>query len=371
MRKREVLLIILMVLLSGAGCQKIRKVFIKPPPEGITEKSYTIRLMGYRQTVSINATPEELSDFLNDPGKSGELMVSGIAIKGLEQEEVVEPTRTGTTFPINVNLMGFQIPGRLIVVRVVEHKLLWILWDNPYIFQVQRWESTPVKEGTSLYFKFDTEIPSEGILGNMVDALGFMGIADTALKEVDMMLAAIQSYFDPSLDPKQLVAVGLRGEPYDAVMQAHEVQTWVNAPPEDVEAWVTDPDNAEVYLRELKMEKENIIRFQQAPPEEVVHYEAGLQAGAIRTRTDLFGVKRKKGRELTMRLYYTVYGNIGLLELHTRPDAGGTLVTSRMVFEIPGSGSPEAVEIIFFATGLQKLLRERVLMIKQGVEGAG
>lgn len=367
----RVLLCLLLITTAALtqGCAHIKRIFEKPPLEGVISNSYPVRVMGYKQTIAIRSTPEELSEYLDRMENKSTISFSQIQPAG-EDVSGDEPRQTvkGSTFPLNVKVVGVNIPGTLIAVKVEEHKDLWILWDNPYIFQIQRWESKPVKEGTRLTLQFDTEIPSEGILGNIADTMGIMGVADMALRDVDMMMAMIQANFDPSINPREIVSHGLRGEAYDGMFQAYEAKTWIDAPVEKVEKWMTDPDNAAVYLKELQVAHKDIERFKQAPLDQVVFSEASLDIGAIKTRVDLFGVKRKKGREFIMRLYYVFPGNLGYMELSALPEAGGTTAKTKFIFDVPSFSSAQGMEMILFITGIPKILQERLLMIKNGVE---
>jgi hypothetical protein len=372
MKKKTIALFFaLMITASGTGCQAIKRIFIKPPPEGVIQESYTIRLMGYKQTVTIKGSPEELSEFLNDPEKSSTAMLSGIAIKGAEEpSEAVEPTHAGTSFSLKVNLMGFEIPGQLIVLKVIEHKLLWIVWDNPYVFQIQRWESTPVKEGTRLTFKFDTEIPREGILGNLVDALGFMGLADVALKEVDLMLAMIQAHFDPSLNPRELVAVGLRGEPYETFLQADEASIWVNAGPEEVAEYIVT--NLESYLPEMKREEEcNLEEFINMQKGQIIHCPAAFKFLSLDLDLDTFFTWIEKGKNHVFRVYAPGRDNLVFVDFSVTPEAGGSRVKAVVVNEIPGPTSQRLVDIMMALAAVPKRISEFLVDIKQGVEGTG
>jgi ribosome-associated toxin RatA of RatAB toxin-antitoxin module len=369
MKKIIILFFALLIMASLAGCQKIKSIFIKPPPEGLTERSYTIRLMGYEQSVFVKAPPEDIFRFISNPEKLGLSMLQIGKIEGKKPEDI-QPPEPGDCIPVNIRMFGINIKSRMISVKSSDEKQ-WMLVENPFAFIIQRWQFEPVKEGTRVNLRMDYEIPAEGAvaqLGRMVDLAEMTKIG---LREVDLALARIQEYFDPALDAEELVKKGLRGEPYEAVLQAHEVKTWVNASPEMVEAWIINAENAAIYLKELKMEQDIIRQFKEAPSGGVVHSRATLNLGAIRMKTDVVGIKYKKAKHLDMCLYLTFLGNIGLLEMEAKPEAGGSLLNSRMVFEIPSSGSAEGMEMLLFVTGIPRLLQERVLMIKRGVEGIG
>jgi len=56
----------------------------------------------------------------------------------------------------------------------------------------------------------------------------------------DLMLADLQTRFDPSLNAQKLVANGLRGEAYETVLQIQEAAVYIEASPQKVESWLTN-----------------------------------------------------------------------------------------------------------------------------------
>jgi hypothetical protein len=355
-------------VLLCSGCQKIRSLFIKKPVDQIVSESYGVRIMGYEQTVTVRATPKELSDLLNDPQKMSTIMFSGVGDEdALTSSEPLEPTRTGTCFPADIKIMGVEIPGQLIVTRVEEDRMLWILWDNPYMFQIQRWDTRPIREGTRLTMRLDTEIPRRGMLAGLVDVLGLMGLVDEPLKAIDLMLAKIQAYFDPSLAPEELVAVGIRGEIYDALFQVHEARTWIDAQPEEVLNWATKAENGKKILGELTIDEYHFTLLEKAAIGETVYAPSLFEAGLLKAKIDLFTVKKQD----SLRMYYSGLGQMGFIEFQAEPENGGSLVTARITMEIPGPLSPQSMEQLMFATGVPKMLLERLIIIKTEVEKTG
>lgn len=351
-----------------AGCQKLKGILVKPPPQGVESDSYAVRVVGYEQTVTIRATPHELSEFLNDPEKSQNAIITGM---GAEDEgeyyKPTEPTRTGTVFPADIKLMGLEIPAQLVCLKVVEDKSIWLLLDNPYLFHGQRWESEAIKEGTRLTVTFDTEVPRKGMLRSLVETLGFMGLFREFFGGIDLMLAKIQANFDPSLDPDSLVAKGLRGEYYENLFQAYESRTWIDAPPEQILDWVMDPDNAETFLGELKVDRKYFEEFHSVPPGQVVYGDAFLDFGILKTDIDLFTVRK----ENSVRVYFLALGRMGYLEMEALPEAGGSMTTSRLMVESIKSLGQENFDLLIFLTGIPQMLEERLIKIKQAVETIG
>ena len=62
MKKITIIIFTALIMASFSGCQKIKRVFIKPPPEGIIQESYSVKVYAYDSSVVIKASPEEVID---------------------------------------------------------------------------------------------------------------------------------------------------------------------------------------------------------------------------------------------------------------------------------------------------------------------
>jgi carbon monoxide dehydrogenase subunit G len=347
-------------LFTCFGCQKIRKLLFKPPPEGVVQESHTIRLSGYEQTVTVKASPEAVSEFITD--------LENLVLPGYRTEEVTEflaegeVLGVGSSFPASINQMGVEISGQMIVIKREDVSMWWV-FDNPQLFTVQRWSFKPVKEGTRLTFKVDYEIPAH--LQQLVE---LTGIIEGLMKDIDLMLARIQAHFDPGLDAEELVAMGLRGEVYESLLQSNQAGVWIDASPGEVWDWASDAENAGMVLKELRMDDEDFYRILRAPSDTVVHAPAFLQAGALKIPVDAFVVHNRKSDMFNLRLYYVGSINMGIIEIKATAEGGGTSATASLTFEVPSSAYPNSIEVMVQAAGIPGLLRGRALLIKSEVE---
>ncbi len=369
MRKAVVLLAGLVIAANAGGCQKIKGIFVRPPPEGITQETYTILLAGYEHSVFVKGTQDDIFRFVSNPANHGlRYLKIGEGESPILEED--KPLGLGESLNVKIGMMGVEVKGKIISVNSGKDRH-WLVIDNPYTFMTQRWDFEPVKGGTRLTLRMDYQIPEKGVAGQLGRFVDFTEISRVALSDIDFIIAKIQAHFDPSLDVEELLSFGLRGESYEAMLQAYDSRIWVDSPPEEVESWVLDPDNFSMILKEFSVERDTTTRFQQMPAGEVLYIPASLHLGAIRNSTDLFAVKDKKGRETIYRLYFTLLNNLGMMEFRLGPERGGTLINYFMAHEIPSSITSEAMEVILFTTGVPKLLKKRGLMIKNGVEGVG
>jgi len=316
------------VLFSVTGCRTIRNFFVKPPPEGVVQESHTARIMGYEQTVTLKTTPKELIAFLSD-------------------------------------IDEIEVKGRFIVLKS-EWDKAWFIWDNPRIFMTHRWEFKKVKEGVRLTLNLTWEVPYGGRFLQLEEMLDYM--TKVVITDIDIVLARIQARFDPSLVPEELVAAGFRGNIYETFLQVHETRVWINAPPEEVEAWIREPENNSLFIRELDMEKHYLSQWQQAPTDVVVYIPAVFKSGILRLKTDLFFIEKQKG---TIRVYSVASGRIGFMEVEMKPGKEGTLTKLKMVFEIPTLVSSDAMDLMLFLTRFPQFMQEKILLIKKGMGKTG
>jgi len=357
------------ILFFSFGCQKIKDILVKSPPEGVVKESYSIRAMGYQQSVTVKASPKDVYELIGD--------MNNPILPEYKMEETKtgqakwDPNVLGSSFFVTINQMGLEIPGRIIVIKTDKQKMWWV-FDNPLIFTVQRWEFKPVREGTRLNFKLDYEILEEGVLGQLIKLTEFSGLMEGMRKDLDLTLANIQAHFDPTLDPEELVALGLRGEDYETFLQAHKARTWVDAEPEKVTEWMfynrehlesffpgkIDEDHVESFLGFLNMSGEGVI-----------YCPSTYQFGGLKFNVDLFTTVKQQGRETIYRMYTVIIGDMtGYIQLEVSPEAGGSRVMATIVTEMPGSASPRMMDTMFVTKRISEPLEQAVLSIKRGVE---
>ncbi len=351
------------------GCQKIReRVFLVP--EGVAQRSYVIRANGYEQTVDVKATTEELTEFLSDPSssyiyESGE-EGSSSSDQGWDYEE--QPFVTGAVYPQPVKSGPVVIPGRVIVLKL-DQSNIWVAWDSTQAVALFRWNSLGLGQGCRIGFDTFSIIRPESILGKLEDLPGVEEAGTETLKWNDLMLARIQAHFDPSLDPHELVSIGLRGNDYKALLQVREAKEWVNAFPRKLEKWLMDPENAHLWAPEFEVqEEEYFIKLPKLSKEGLTHAPATFKTGDLVQEAHVFTLKKKKRMGKWIRTYVVSGAVMGLIELEVAPRADGSILTYKMIWEIPRVASAEDMELMLFLSELPQRLEQRMLAIKQGVE---
>ena len=102
-----------------------------------------------------------------------------------------------------------------------------------------------------------------------------------------------------------------------------------------------------------------------------VYAPAMFERGIVKTKMDIFAVKKTNGKSKTLRMYIVAYGTMAYIELDMEHENRGSILTGKMVFEIPSSVSPDRMDLTFLLTRIPQLTQEKVLIIKKGVEGEG
>lgn len=342
---------------------------------GLEAKSYTIMLEGYKETVTVNATHEELAEYITS---SEAVMLRDFLIGPTYPAQGETEMGAGGSFLFRYQLVVL-IPGREIFIKR-DDKSVYMIRDFPVRNQ-QKWEFEPASDGTGLTFKQSTE---------MLDAWWIKMLEPLAppryWKEMsDRMLAEIQAHFDPSEDPRELTKHGFRGEDYETVMQAHEVSTWMPASLEDVHDYLNHPEKP--YLQVGKSGDDCLTR--PLPLDRALRCTTTIEQGGREIAIDSFGIDHvcgdyggnsclkldmtvkdkvtKKG--IIFRSYYQVVLDlVGYLEIKIEPEKGGTRLNLKWNWEMPVAGSPHALDQMLFLAEIPKRAEQTVIEIKEGVE---
>ena len=185
------------------------------------------------------------------------------------------------------------------------------------------------------------------------------------------MIACIQSEFDPKLDVKEVTHKGIRGEIYEAFLQAYEARLWVDASPEEIELWLSDTKNLRRFMQEFNLEEQYFTKYQQTLTDSVLYAPGVFESGILKLKIDTFTVQTRGNRAFNTRVYLVGLGKLVLVELHIKPEARGSLATIRFTGEIPAGASPDFMNMMLFAANIPEILQEKLLLIKKELEGEG
>jgi hypothetical protein len=362
--KGMIWVLMLTLVLPLAGCGVMKKRFYRKAPEGVVSTASTVRVVGYEETVTLKTTPEALLALLSNP--------ANLAPGGIEVNNVTasagDAASLGQAVPFNLKRMGIEIKGRLIFIKLDPDKT-WMIWENPYALQIQRWQFQPTKDGLRLTLRVDTELstdrkwaPLEGTIEKLNEEI---------FKELDLMLARLQAHFDPSLDPNKLVAVGRRGESYSAFLQVYRSEAKLQASSAEVEKWVADPANAGWYSTYFTVDDRYTKQAFTSAPGTVTYAPIVLRAGLMKVPVDSFLLTAEPGKGSLLKAYFVTQGYVSVLEIRTKSELGVVAVTGEYKTEIPEAISPQGMDLIMLEQGIPQMLQDRILALKTGVEKRG
>ncbi len=343
------LLILSGLVVSVCGCQKIKGLFVKPPPEDFVQESRTITMWGYSQSAVVNADREELFDYISEISASG--------IKGVSMGGGGSAVQAGSHFPFSFKAGGLDIEGRMIVIKSDEENY-WMVWHNPRMFHVQRWRYEKVKGGMKMSLQSETQV-----MEAMEKIPGFERITEELLKDIDMYFARIQAHFDPSLTAGELVEKGLRGESYEKLIQVHEGRVWIDAMPAEVDEYIEE--HPEEYMPQYEPKGE--CPSEEETSEYVIYCPYLADFGALKFDLHTFTINDPRPYKPS-RMYWTAEGVVGWLEWEIKATRGGTEYSSTIAFVVPGSMSSGGAESLMALARVPRNMKESLMKVKNGVE---
>lgn len=355
-------------LLAGAlflcsGCQAIKKLVVKPPPEGFVQDSTPEPAFYYTMSAMIKAPPEDLSDTLLGDLSWIERGTSSLRIDLHGSADSLDISQVGKSFRFDTYILGLKLPCRATILRYKPDREVWILISIEGSWVLYRFKMTPAAQGSHLEM---------GVIGQASETLStIIGQADllpTAAGWMDLMVAHIQADFDPGLDPREITSRGIRGDYGEVFLQNYEVRGWTSAGPDEIEKWLLQPDNSSAFLEEFHVERKYYERFQKMEYQEVLHAPAVFESGVLRMKTDVFPMKNRKGRVFNIRVFLPALEQIVYFDLEAVPERGGSMITAKVCGEVPGAGDDKGMDFLIFAAGIPRMMQEKLMMVKNGVE---
>jgi len=351
------------LVLSSFGCQKIRKKIFKPPSGEVVYESIPARAHAYKMSIVFHTSPEELMSYF---GKDLSWLEKGsraleVNVDALEVH--TDMTEKGQSVEYTFRILTFDLPCRMICLKYKPDRELWWMMSVPRSGWILiRFDMKPVPEGC----KLDLEVLGQ-ITENMRPLLDNQRFMTALTARADQVLTLVQAEFDPALDVEDVLSRGLRGELFQTLLLGHQAEVWVDASPEEVKDWVVEPENLSRVMEEFKIEDQYYVEFHQSTPGEVIYAPAVFEAGILKVGVDTFSLRM----EDYIRIHMVAFNSVAYIHSEVSPDRGGTLLTMKFIGEVPGGGSPEIMKVMVYAGGIPRVLQEKVLIIKRGVEIQG
>ncbi len=345
------------------GCQKLKGIFIKPPPGGVIQNSYPVKVYAYRSSVVVEATPQEFTEYFLDLSPLEDIL-GMIKMEFKNLGSGIDMTKAGTVLEVDVLAMGIKVRCNFITLKYVPDKEVWMMvqFDGSWI--LMRFELEPVKERTIISLNAISR-PSENISA-IIDTFNFLEIIAS---RIDMVMAGFQSAFDPSLDVKELTRRGLRGHVYEAFFQADEAAIWIDAAPEKVAGNILE--NLESYLPEMALKEGcDLKEFIDTQEGRLFRCPAGVEFLKINIDLETYFTWIKKDRKQVLGIYAAGREEFIFINLSAIPEAGGSRLNVAVLNELPGPDRQETADIMMALAAIPGRMSGALADIRSGVENA-
>jgi|GEM_PF-3522984 len=366
MKKRYHFSIILVVVLCGLaclsqGCQSLRKLIVKPPPEGAVALTEAIPIFSYNTTAVVKATPGQFTKEIVEDILWLEMFGGGLLqLKLAEDSPDTDLAEKGKRIKFTIKVLNFPLRCEVVNVKYHTDNKIWLL----LLTEMDGW----------LLMRFDLKPVPEGCLVTL-QTIGYppFGFSESTASQVfriaserqDILLAMIQSKFDPSVSPAMARKHGLRGEINEVLLKANQVQVWIDESPEVVSKWIAKSENFEKILApEVVIDQKCLDMYDQTPPGKSFDAKYMLKLSIVRRHGYMIVSKDERD----VRIYFAGPNNFTLFDLNLRPEALGTIVTCKVSFEIMPAMSPDGLNLLLAIAGMQEQMQKRALMIKHDIE---
>ena len=353
--KKLVILAAVFVLVSTLGCKGVKP---KPGPgAGNAEhKQYDVKYWGYKRAVKIKATPDQVDEYLMDPGHlasaSKTLKLKMISNGRMEKRgDHVTYKAQALGVPLNITLtLWDRDPGK-------EALLICLVNDSTMGFI--RYHLRKLEDGTKFAFEFDVE-ESNPLLENLIET---MKLDQTIMKLQDENIAKMKAHFDPDVNEEEEAGGEPRGENYYKLFQANEVSVWINAGPDKVREYLTA--SAFTDMMRSKYSVDFGKTFIEGKTGCV--YRAGAVFLGTHEDSDLLVLSNEVDKPIMAYLAAALPSRISII---ARPARGGTQFTLAFMTMPPTAFTAELANALNNSGQIPKVVERVLLDIKTGVEGA-
>jgi len=362
--------------LGFPACHK--KPSLKTSGEEITQKSFPVRVFGYKTSFAVKTTPENLSRFFIEDLSWINRLAGSLQFRA-ELKPGMDMSVPGSAMNVSIKILGLTIPAKVVNLRYVPARELWLMVLMEESWLIARIQARPAPEGC---------LVNLSTLGNVSPSL--VKFVDTAqlvkiaAARIDTTMATVQHEYDPSVDPGQLTEQGLRGELYEKPFQAWEASVWLNAPIGKVVELTMQPENFRKIFETGQVEgvadcllaPENQSRWRheagqaKASPEIIYCPDSSIKMAGIRWETDTFAMLKPADYEHLLTMQSTIVNNFVEISMFGKPENGGTRIWMKMVLEPPGN-MPNLAEALISVSGIPQWMKNILLEIKAQNQALG
>ena len=209
--------------LLGAGCAARKKT---NGALGIEQVSSAVVFRGYRNSVTVDATPDRLSEMFKTPDDVMKWGIFNHVSFASGTDDFREP---GSQARIIMTVGGVVWN---ILFTNIRHTIsgdgtheIWFVGTNPTV-HVQKWTFAPQGDGSKVTLRFYGEPPSFWGLRK----IDWTDVVDVFINLFDTALMNLANLFAPSFDRKAHLASGGSGDIFDVIFQRFAAEFPVSAP---------------------------------------------------------------------------------------------------------------------------------------------
>jgi len=324
-------------------------------------ESSTVKFWGYKLTVLVDATPEQLEAYITDTGKLKQ-EVSGVRIDQVSASRKME--KVGDSADYAIKIPGYAVSYRLTMIHYAPLQEIWYMTEisNELLVSVLRYQMKKVKDGTLLTVRFELEEPRSGLLKTIAEQINLQSLM---VKGTEQGTAMIQAWFNKSLTVEGLLKKGLRGDYYVTFFSGNRVSSWIDASPQRVDEYMTSPETWARWEEQFKIR--NMGPCLTAASEGACRAEITIMG--IGYKLNFFNASYDPGK-FTSSYFTSPIAGVGRLQTFIKPRDKGADLSIEYMIQISQS-STGATELLVSLSQLPKIIQEIVLDAKASLESPG
>ena len=336
--------------LSLGGCAKLRR-WTEPQRNLEFRRDATV-FRGYRSTITVRATPEQVKNFFRT---SAGLTKLGV-FKAVKRDQVGDITQIGQKLQARMSLRGVEFPITFTNLKAVtgqgEYEF-WIANSHPFL-SIQRWRVKPSREGSEIEFNFMSEEP-DSWAGKAVDSSEMF---EEFCKIMDSALAHLQAHFDPQFNLPAALRHGHRGELYQVLLKSMTVESQMAAPPAKVFDYLKAHNSFAGLLGETRPNDQCLGNL------DLPYCPLRTTIAGRETPVNQFVAGYKVGEQVTYILVWADY--LALVQVKIAPEQNGRASSLKATFvvEIPGS----ALDLLLNLAKVPERMNRTLTEMKQNLE---
>jgi len=241
---------------------------------------------------------------------------------------------------------------------------IWYMTEtkNELLVSVLRYQMKKGQEGTILTVRFEVEEPQDPFFKSIAEAINLQA---NMVKGTEQGTAMIQAYFNKSLKVEELLEKGLRGEFYVTFFSANKLSAYINAEPQKVHKYITNPETWAKWEQEYKIYNLGPCLTSQ----ESGACQAQINLGGVDYKMNFFSASYEPDKYMSSYFTSPVAG-VGRIQIFLKPKDKGTALSIKYMIQV-SQFSPGGTEFLLNLSQLPQIIEQMILDVKNNSEQAG